>query len=120
MGVDAWNVAMLLALPAAGKASREASPWGLGVRDRGRSEGRPVMGRIGVAPRRATSPRAKASRCPRGVSTREELAKRPRRQSRWREYEQLAAPGGLGALLVRPPTGRAAGTRSTGRGPSAR
>ena len=48
------------------------------VKDEGGSEGRPVMGRIGVA----TSPRAKASRLPSGVGGREPTANRRGGQSR--------------------------------------
>ena len=52
---------------------------GLRVKDEGGSEGRPVMGRIGVA----TSPHAKAGRLPSGVGGREPSANRRREQSRY-------------------------------------
>ena len=64
-----------------GESEPQGVPMGLRVEEEGESEGRPVMGRIGVA-QRATSPHAKAGRLPSGLSSRESLANRLRRQSR--------------------------------------
>lgn len=50
---------------------------GLQVKEDGKSESRPVMGRIGVK-RKATSSHAKAGRLPSGLSSRENLANRPK------------------------------------------
>ena len=60
----------------------------LRVKDWGGSEGRPGMGRIGIA----TSPRAKASRLPQGVSGREPSANWRRGQSR--------SVGGIAMILA--------------------
>ncbi len=65
---------------------RESNPQGtpieVWVQERGESEGRPVMGRIGVEPRLAISLHAKAGRLPHGLLSQESEANRLRRQSR--------------------------------------
>jgi len=62
-----------VALPL-GVGRSQGRPTGLRVQDGGASEGRPVMGRIGVA----TSPPAQAGRLPPGVGGREASANRRR------------------------------------------
>src|SRR5262245_53340463 len=79
---------------------------GLRVRDRGGSEGRSVMGRIGVA----TSPHPKGGRLPRGVGGREPSANRRRGHSRTVGAVVTAAAGAASATEVTSVAGTAAVT----------
>ena len=79
------------------------------VQEEGRSEGRSVIDRIEVA----TSPHAKACRLPSGLWAREYLMNRPK-EGKQMTTETTEVHASETPLLVRPPTCRWTGTRSTG------